>query len=81
MIISLVEQPSLTWAGRINYLLAKHEERQVDLYAMDLLWSLARSHLANDVPMPSEIWNNKVKNDRRSGKQIVDDLLKKLGGE
>ena len=61
--------------------MAKYEERQVDLYAMDLLWSIARKNLANDVPMPSEIWNNKVKNDRRSGKQIVDDLLKKLGGE
>ena len=80
-VISLVEQPTLEWIGRINYLAAKNEERQIDLYGMDLLWSIARRNYQSDIPMPSEIWNEKHKTDRRSGKQIVDDLLKKLGGE
>lgn len=31
--------------------------------------------------MPSEIWNGKNKIDRRSAKQIIDDLLDNLGGE
>ena len=47
---------------------------------MDLLWSLANRYY-DDLPMPSEIWSNKNKIDRRSGNQIIDDLIKQLGGE
>ena len=80
-VVSLVEHPTLEWMARFNYLAAKTHERQTDLYAMDLLWSVAKRNLEGDVPMPSEIWTNKTKKDRRSGKQIVADLLDKLGGE
>ena len=52
----------------------------MNLYAMDILWSIAKRHYP-DLPMPSEIWSGKDKIDRRSGEQIIDDLIKKLGGE
>lgn len=79
--ISLVEHPDLDWNGRANYLQAKNHVRQTELYAMDLVWSLAKSRFNSDIPMPSEVWSNKNKIDRRSGKEIVNDLLNKLGGE
>ena len=47
---------------------------------MDLVWSIARRYY-DGLPMPSEIWSGKDKIDRRSGEQIIDDLIKKLGGE
>ena len=78
--ISLVEHPELEWIGRLNYLTARNEEIQVENYTRDLIWSLAKRHYDN-IPMPSEIWTNKNKVDRRSGKQIVSDLINKLGGE
>ena len=52
----------------------------MNLYAMDILWSIARRYYP-DLPMPSEIWSGKNKIDRRSSKEILDDLLNKLGGE
>jgi hypothetical protein len=60
---------------------AKSEVRQIELYAMDLVWSLAKVKYSTDIPMPSEIWNNRNKIDRRSKREIVDDLLNGLGGE
>lgn len=77
--ISLVEHPELDWRGRVTYLLAKDEIRQLELYAMDMLWVIARKQLATDILMPSEIWADKKK-DMRSGKQIMEDLYKKLVG-
>jgi len=71
----------LEWTGRLNYLAAKNEVRAIELYSMDMLWALTKRHYSSDIPMPSEVWNNKNKIDRRSGKQIVNDLIKKLGGE
>lgn len=59
---------------------AKSEEKRVELYVMDLIWGIAKQHY-DGLPMPSEIWTNKDKIDRRSGKQIIGDLLKNLGGE
>lgn len=76
----MVEHPELGWDGRTSYLIAKNEEKRVELYAMDLLWGIAKTHY-DGLPMPSEIWLNKDKIDRRSGKQIIDDLIKELGGE
>lgn len=76
-----MEHPALEWISRINYLEAKDEQAKVNLYAMDLLWSIARRNYQNDIPMPSEVWNGKNKTDRRSGKQIVQDLMDGLGGE
>lgn len=80
-VISLVEHPELDWIGRSNYLVAKNHIRQTELYIGDLIWSIAKRNLQGDVPMPSEIANGKNKIDRRSGKEIVSDLLDKLGGE
>lgn len=71
----------MEWVARLGYLAAKNEVRQVELYAMDLLWGLAKPRFTTDIPMPSEYWNNRKKTDKRSGKQIMDDLLKSLGGE
>lgn len=48
---------------------------------MDLLWSLVKSKVESDIPMPSEIWINKNKIDRRSKKEIIRDTLNGLGGE
>ena len=79
MTISLVEHPDLEWQGRFSYLIAKREKRQLELYAMDLLWSIAKQYY-DGLPMPSEIWAGKRKDDR-SGKQILNDLMKGLGGE
>lgn len=64
----------------MSYLAAVNECRQVELYAWDLLWAAVRDRF-RDLPMPSEAWNNKHKIDRRSGKQIMEDILKGLGGE
>lgn len=65
----------------MNYLAARGEEKQVELYAMDLLWKLTTKFFVLESPMPSEIWNNMKRVDRRSGTQIVNDLLKGLGGK
>lgn len=79
--ISLVEHPELDWNGRVNYLAARNEIRQWENYTADLLWVVASGKLQTAPPMPSEIWIGKEKKDNRSAKQIVDDLLDKLGGE
>ena len=76
-----MEHPDLGWKGRLAYLSARNEVRQCENYTADLLWVLAKRNLQGDVPMPSEIWNNKNKIDRRTGKEIISDLLNKLGGE
>ena len=80
-VISLVEHPELDWNGRINYLAAQNEVRQVEMYTADLVWAIAKQNYSSDIPMPSEVWNNRNKIDRRSGKQIITDLISKLGGE
>lgn len=76
-----MDHPELEWTGRANYLRAKDEAKQIDLYVSDLLWKIVKVHYDGDFPMPSEIWNGKNKIDRRSAKQIMDDLLNNLGGE
>ena len=62
----------------MNYLLAKHEETQIRLYCMDLIALIAK-HYYNGVTMPSEVYNKKPKVNRRSAKQIVDDVMNGLG--
>ena len=47
---------------------------------MDLIWSIANLHY-DGLPKPSEIWTDKNTVDNRSGDQIIDDLIKKYGGE
>lgn len=79
--ICLVERPEMEWDSRFTYLSAKREVRQVELYGMDLLWKLVKAKYDGDIPMPSEVWDNRNKIDRRSAKQIIQDTINKLGGE
>lgn len=79
VIISLVEHDQLDWSGRVAYIGAKAEQRRTELYAMDLVWLMAKMHY-NNLPQPSEVENENRKDDRRSAEQIKKDLLKKLGG-
>ena len=62
------------------YLAARNEEKQIQLYGMDLVWLIAK-HYYDGLEQPSEIYFKRKKKDRRSGKQIINDLMKKLGGE
>ena len=78
MIISLVDHPELEWQGRIAYLLARNEEKHVDLYAMDLIWAVASRYLQG-ARRPSEIWWGE-KQDKRTAKQIIKDTINGLGG-
>ena len=55
--------------------------RHVELYAMDLLWALVQPKYGSAIPLPSEIWENKNKIDRRSAKEIIEDTYRKFGGE
>lgn len=57
---------------------AKAEERRLKLYAMDLLWLDVKRHYEN-LPKPSDVANERILKDTRSGKQIIKDTLKKLG--
>ena len=78
VVISLVEQPQLTWPGRIAYVRAKEEQRRTELYAMDLVWLLAKARYQNfDKPTPSEI-ERREPVDTRSAQEIQNDLLKRL---
>lgn len=61
-------------------MIAKTHERRVSLYAMDLVWSIAKQYYEN-LPIPSEVWINENKRDTRSAKQIIADTMKKFGGE
>ena len=60
---------------------AKLEEKQVDIYAMDLLWLIAKRNY-DGLKQPSDLYFNRdKKTDKRTKQQIIDDLLKGLGGE
>lgn len=77
--LCLVESPFLdSWNARFAYLAAKTEERRLRLYEMDLLWLDVKRHYAN-LPQPSDVANERRVKDTRTGKQIVEDTLKKLG--
>ena len=75
----LAEKPTLGWEGTIAYLSAKSKRTQLELYAMDLLWLVARVHYENLPQQPSEYYNEKK--DKRTAKQIKDSLIERLGGE
>ena len=79
VIISLVEHDQLDWNGRIAYIGAKAEQRRTEVYAMDLVWLIAKRYYTG-LPQPSEVDDGNRKEDRRSAEQIKKDLLKKLGG-
>lgn len=62
------------------YLSAKLEQKQVELYAMDLLWLDVKRHY-DKLRQPSDVYFNRNKKDERNSKQIIEDTLKGLGGE
>lgn len=64
----------------MNYLSAKAEVRRVEIYAMDLLWSIARRNYSSDIPLPSEVAANK-RQDKRSAQQVIEDTISGIGGE
>ena len=68
------------WAGRFAYLNAKLERANIELYAMDLIYLIAKRNY-NGLRQPSDLYFQRKKVDRRTGKQIIEDLMKNLGGE
>ena len=62
------------------YLAAKGEERSIEIYGMDLAYMIA-SHYYSGLKQPSDLYYKADRIDKRSGKQIVNDLIKGLGGE
>ena len=78
VVICLAEQPNLDWRGRAMYLNAKLERRRTELYAMDLLWMLARTKYEIETPTPSQIEAGyKTKSDARTYDDIRAELRKK----
>ena len=61
-------------------MVAKSEKRRTELYAMDLIWLLARKYYDISTPQPSKTETEHKPEDRRTGAQITNDLLKKLKG-
>ena len=47
---------------------------------MDLIALIAKRHY-NGITLPSEVYYKKHKVDRRSANQIINDVIKGLGGE
>ena len=72
--------PLLDWAGRNAYLLAKGEEKEIELYGLDLIWLLVKTRY-NGLTQPSDIYHKKKIVDNRSGKEIAEDVLRGMGGE
>lgn len=50
------------------------------MYAMDLIYLIAKKDY-NGLRKPSDLYYHRKKIDRRNSKQIIDDLIKNLGGE
>lgn len=76
-----MEHPELEWAGRVNYLAAKHHVMVTELYVADLIWAIAQPKYQTEFRMPSDVWEGKKTKDERSREQILDDLENGLGGE
>lgn len=76
--MNLAEYPALDWRGRQVVLLAQTERESLMLYTADLIWLIAKTKY-RDLPQPSTLMDMKArKKDTRTGKQIIDDLLKNL---
>lgn len=68
------------WAGRLSYLAAKHERKQVELYGLDLVWLLAKRYYSG-LQQPTDIYYKRKTEDKRTAEQIVDDVINSCGGE
>ena len=79
-VICLTEQTHLEWKGRMAYMAAKFEKRRTELYAMDLVWMIARRYYDIQTPQPTRYELDYKPADRRTSAQIKQDLLKKLVG-
>ena len=62
----------------MNYLYAKEEQKQLKLYAMDLLWLDAKRHY-DGLPKPSEIGNKQYTKDTRTAEEIIDETINGIG--
>lgn len=80
IVLSFAEVPLFDWNGRIAYITAKAEKERLKIYAYDLLWAAVKNNY-RDLPMPSEIANNRKRTDTRTAKQIIEDLVKDLDGQ
>jgi len=81
VVICLTEQPHLEWNGRVAYMFAKMERRRTELYAMDLIWAIAKSLQDVQLPPPTSYElkdRHTPQRDERSAEQIKQDLLRKL---
>ena len=76
----MVEHPQLEWTGRFAYLAARYERDSIDLYVKDLIWLIAKKSY-DGLKQPSDIYHNRNRTDTRGKSQIVNDILKHLGGE
>ena len=77
VVICLAEQPHLDWRGRAMYLNAKLERRRTELYAMDMLWMIAKSKYDFESPSPSRIEAGHTKEDTRTYEDILAEIRKK----
>ena len=80
VVICLTEQTHLDWHGRVAYMTAKFEKRRTELYAMDLVWMLAKRYYDIQTPEPTRYELEHKPVDRRSAEQIKQDVLKKVQG-
>ena len=65
-----------SWDARVPYLIAKHEQEQLELYQMDLIWLLTKRYYDN-LPRPSD-FVRQDRQDKRTAEQIKADMVKKL---
>lgn len=78
-VICLTEQTHLDrWDGRTAYIRAKSEQRKTDLYAMDLIWMIARKYYDISAPNPTKYELDHRLIDTRTAAEIKRDMLKKV---
>lgn len=59
------------------YLNAKLERRRTELYAMDLIWMLARTKYDIESPSPSHVEKGITQADSRTSQEILAEIRKK----
>ena len=58
--------------------MAKEERKQLELYAMDLLWLDVKRHYEK-LPQPSDVYTRKHTVDNRTAEEIIDDTINGIG--